>query len=166
MIYYILLLVSIVLAVCKSSQYNSYARKTSPSLFSTFCFNGVTYLIAVFIAGIIVLFNGGTFSDPTVWCSLCYAIIVFSLQTISVTAMRYGNMALTSICVMYGMIIPSLAGPIFWQEPFTILQGIGIVMMIVSLWLLGGNGKIVGTSLSLKWVALAVVAFFQVFRAL
>jgi drug/metabolite transporter (DMT)-like permease len=159
MIYYILLLVSITLSVCKSSLYNSYAKKTSSSLFSTFCFNGVTYFIAAVIAGIMLLFNGSSFSVPTVWCALCYAIIVFLLQTISVTAMRCGNMALTSICVMYGMIIPSLAGPVFWHEPFNVLQGIGIVMMIASLWLLGGNGKIIGESLSPKWIVLAVAAF-------
>lgn len=159
MIYYLLLLLSIILAVCKSSVYNTYAKKTRPTLFATFGFNAATYGIAAVIAFTVMMFGDKTLSAPTVFCALLYAAVVFSLQTISITAMKVGAMSLTSICVMYGMIIPSLAGPIFWKEPFGVLQAVGIGMMLVSLWFLRGKGDNRQSSVSKKWILLAAIAF-------
>jgi len=160
MISYILLFVSIVLGVCKSAVYNVYAKQTKPGLLAVFRFNAVTYGTAACIALAAVLLGDETISLPTVLWALVYAAVVFSLQTISITAMKVGAMALTSVCVMYGMIIPSLAGPLFWREPFGVLQAVGICMMLVSLWLLQGKGD--GnekTAVSKKWVAMAATAF-------
>ena len=159
MIYYLLLAVSIMLTVCKSSFYNTYAKKSAPTLFSTFAFNGVAYGCAALFAIIPMIFGGSLkLTAPTVICALFYAIIVFSLQSISIFAMRVGAMAETAICVMYGMIIPSLAGPIFWDEPFGLLRGLGIGLMLISLWLI--QNKSSGGSLkSKKWLILAAFAF-------
>ena len=122
MIYYFLLAVSIILAVCKSSLYNVYAKKNIAGLGATFRFNAVSYGVAAAIALIGMLVGSESISPVTVICALFYAIIVLSLQTVSITAMSVGTMSVTAICVMYGMIIPSLAGPIFWQETIGILQ--------------------------------------------
>lgn len=158
--YYLLLLVSICLAVCKSSLYNVYAKKSESTMISIFGFNTVAYGVAALISLFIFIFGEKTVSLSTVLCAVLYAAVVFSLQTLSVSAMRVGTMSLTSICVMYGMIIPSLAGPIFWSEPFGALQVFGILMMLVSLWLL--KGKSTGDEkqkISAKWVVLAAICF-------
>ena len=78
-----------------------------------------------------IFFGEPTISVSTVICAVFYAVIVFSLQTISITAMTLGAMVTTSIAVMYGMIIPSLAGPLFFDEPFGILQGVGISFILL-----------------------------------
>ena len=158
MIYYFLLAFSILLTVCKSSVYNAYAKRVKPSLFGTFAFNALTYGCAAAIALIALLFDEMSLSLPTVVCAVFYAAIVFSLQTISVTAMKHGAMSLTAICVMYGMIIPSLAGPIFWKEAFGVLQAIGIVLMLASLWLLRGKSR-EKSKTTVTWVLLAIFAF-------
>ena len=157
--YYLLLLVSIVLAVSKSSIYNAYAKKTETTLFSTFKFNAACYGVAAVIAFIALLFDSFTLSLATVICAFFYAAVVFSLQTSSIVAMNVGAMSTTAICVMYGMIIPSLAGPIFWKESFTLLQGIGICVMLVSLWLLKDKVEESKKTASKKWLALAAIAF-------
>ena len=160
MIYYLLLIVSIALTVCKSSVYNVYAKRADSSLFSTFTFNAVAYGSAAAIALVSLLASGGVaLSAPTVVCALVYAGVVFSLQSVSIVAMRIGAMAQTSICVMYGMIIPALAGPIFWKEHFGIAQAIGIVMMLSSLWLLNDAKGEKAEKSSKRWWALAAVAF-------
>ena len=141
MIYYLLLVASIILAVCKSSLYNAYAQKTESSQGSTFRFYAISYGVASVIALIGLFVSAETISFTTVLCAFFYAIIVISLQTISITAMRVGAMSTTSICVMYGMIIPSIAGPIFWQETIGVLQIVGIIMMIVSLYLIKGKSR-------------------------
>ena len=159
MIYYFLLAVSIALAVCKSSLYNSYAKSNETTLFSTFSFNTISYGVAAIIALVGMLISRENVSVATVLCALFYAIIVFSLQTISITAMSVGAMSTTAICVMYGMIIPSVAGPIFWKEPIGFLQIVGIIMMIVSLWFLKGKTPPENRKTTNKWILLALVAF-------
>ena len=159
MIYYVLLLISIILTVCKSSLYNSYAKKGEPTIEATFRFNAISYAVAACIALAGVLISSEGLSPTTVLCAFFYAAIVISLQTISITAMRVGAMSTTSICVMYGMIIPSVAGPIFWKEPIGLLQIAGILMMIVSLWLIKGKASPEEKSASKKWMLLAVFAF-------
>jgi len=159
MIYYLLLLISIILTVCKSSLYNSYAKKSSPTIESTFCFNAISYGVAALIALVGMLVGAGTLSGTTVICAFFYALIVISLQTISITAMRVGAMSTTSICVMYGMIIPAVAGPIFWKESIGILQIVGILLMIASLWLIKGKTPTQEKITSKKWIVLAIFAF-------
>ena len=157
--YYFLLAVSIILSVCKSSVYNEYAKRTTPTLRSIFGFNAASYGTAAAIALIIFLFGEKTLSLPTLICAFFYAAIVFSLQTLSVSAMKDGAMALTSICVMYGMIIPALAGPIFWHEPFGLIQALGILMMMLSLGLISISSGTDKVKISKKWIILAVLCF-------
>ena len=158
-IYYLLLLVSIILTVSKSSLYNSYAKREKPTLFKTFKFNSLSYTVASLVALVAIFFGEPTISVSTVICAVFYAVIVFSLQTISITAMTLGAMVTTSIAVMYGMIIPSLAGPLFFDEPFGILQGVGISLMLLSLWMLRDKSSGEKKPSSKKWLVLAAVAF-------
>ena len=159
MIYYILLAASILLAVCKSSLYNAYARKNGSNLGITFNFNAVSYGMAAVIALVGALISRESLSAATVLCALFYGIIVLSLQTVSIMAMSVGTMSVTAICVMYGMISPSVAGPIFWQESIGILQIPGIILMILSLWFLRGEASTNNRKITKKWVLLALCSF-------
>ena len=159
MIYYLLLAVSIVLCVCKSSVYNAYAKKSPAGLSTVFRFNAMTYGIAAAVALLLFLLGSKTVSVSTLLCALLYAVIVTSLQTLSVMAMKVGAMSLTAICVMYGMMIPALAGPIFWHEPLGYLQIAGILVMAVSLWLLKEKPSARNKTSQKKWLPLAFLCF-------
>ncbi|MBQ5926380.1 MAG: EamA family transporter [Clostridia bacterium] len=131
---YLFLIVSVLLCVTKSSAYNIYAKGEKPNLHGVFRFNFVSYALAcVFL---FLLSIGGSISMPTVFCALGYAVIVLLLQSLMVFAMKSGSMATVSLLNVYGMVIPAIAGPIFWKEPFGILQGIGLVAMILSIFFL------------------------------
>jgi len=160
MIYVFLLIASVILAVGKSSLYNIFAKRNAPSLTETFRFNAVSYGAAAIIALTGMLFSAGTLSVTTVICAFFYAAIAAALQTISITAMGVGAMSVTSICVMYGMIIPAAAGPVFWHEPIGGLQIAGIVIMLFSLWLIKEKTTETEKKLSGRWTVLAVAAFF------
>ena len=153
-----LLALSIVLAVCKSSIYNAYAKGENPSAHSTFVFNAASYGFATVVALVALIFSERILSLPTLICAIMYAIVVVSLQTISITAMKSGAMTTTVICVMYGMIIPSVAGPIFWEERLGALQIVGICLMLGSLWLLNKQSS-AGERISGRWMILAAIAF-------
>ncbi|MBR4889307.1 MAG: hypothetical protein IKU17_09195 [Clostridia bacterium] len=152
---YLLLLLSLVLGVVKSSVYNQYAKSEKPDVGGIFRFNAVSYGTAAVVA--LLCGVGKTLSPVTVACAFGYAVVVFSLQAMSVAAMTIGPMSLTSLFVLYGMIIPSLAGPIFWHEPFGPLQAAGIVVMLLSIWML--REKSDGVSVNKRWAWMAAVCF-------
>lgn len=158
-IYYILLAVSIILSVCKSSLYNAYAKRSEPTTIGIFGFNAAVYGVAALIGLVLFLVGDRAMSAATVISAFFYAAVVFSLQSLSVAAMRVGSMSLTAIFVMYGMIIPALAGPIFWHEPFGLLQAAGILMMLVSLWLLNGKMDKDRIGITRLWISLALLCF-------
>jgi len=151
-----LLILSIILSVCKSAVYNHYAKSASPDASGIFRFNAFSYGTAAFLTLCFGL--GKNLSPSTLLCAAAYAVTVFSLQALSVAAMTIGPMSLTSLVVMYGMIIPSLAGPIFWHEPFGILQVAGILIMLISLWLLRENNSTDAPAKN-RWIFLAVICF-------
>jgi len=152
----VLLILSIVLSVCKSAVYNCYAKSEMPDLPGIFRFNAVSYGIAALIT--LCFGIGESLSFSTVICSAAYAVTVFSFQALSVAAMTVGSMSLTSLLALYGMVIPSAAGPIFWNEPFGVSQLLGMVIMILSLWMLRGKDDNKSSS-EKKWRIMAGFCF-------
>lgn len=131
---YFLLVVSICLCVAKSSAYNYYAKGEKPNVHGVFRFNFISYALAgLFVT---ILSVGGTLSITTFFCALGYAVMVLSLQSLMVYAMKSSSMATISLLYLYGMVIPALAGPIFWGESFGIVQGLGLLAMIISIFFL------------------------------
>lgn len=131
---YFLLGVSIILCVCKSASYNYYTKEEKPDTHGVFRFNFVSYLVAATLA--MLLSISGNLSWQTVLCALGYAVIVLSLQTLLIVAMKMGSMSTTSLLNLYGMVIPALAGSLFWREPFGIAQNFGLLAMIASIFFL------------------------------
>lgn len=153
---YFLLVVSIFLAVLKSSVYNSYAKNENPDTAGVFLFNTIGYGIAVLTS--ICFGIGSKISLETIYCAIFYAISVSSLQALTIAAMKIGSMSATSLMVLYGMIIPSIAGPLFWHEKFSILQAVGILLILVSMWLLNKADSKEDTT-NKKWRFLVVLCF-------
>lgn len=130
---YVLLGVSVVLAVAKSSLMNNFGKKHIDGNIAIILFNLFTYIMAA----IIQLCFGASFSKEmtTILPATGYAVFLLLMQASSLKAMSCGPMALSSLFVMYGLIIPSLAGPIFWHEEFSVMQAIGIVLMLFAIYI-------------------------------
>ena len=92
---YFLLVVSICLCVAKSSAYNYYAKGEKPNVHGVFRFNFISYALAgLFVT---ILSVGGTLSITTFFCALGYAVMVLSLQSLMVYAMKSSSMATISL---------------------------------------------------------------------
>lgn len=97
--------------------------------------------------------------DPAV---LPYAVIFGvgygSSVVCSVLAISCGSLSLTSLVISYSLIIPTLYGMIFLKEKISGFLIIGLVLLMVSLFLINfvkGENKI-----TLKWVIFVALAFF------
>lgn len=93
---------------------------------------GVFFLAS---AAILFLFHWNAFEKITfftVWYGMVYGILVFFAQWCYTVALSRGT---TSICAMiYSMafLISSIAGVLFWDEPFGILSALGLVSAILA----------------------------------
>lgn len=89
---------------------------------------------------------------------------VFALATVySVMAIKSGSLAITSLILSYSLIIPTLYGFLFLGEEITPLKCGGILLLLVSLFLVRADTK--GESKTdkptLKWVIYLIIAFIS-----
>ena len=104
--------------------------------------------------------------EPTFdWGVTLYAVgfgVCFLVCNVGmVIAMKTGPVALTSLIVQLSLIATSIWGFFFWNTPFTWYVGVGLGLVVLSLWLCLYEGKKQGENgkLSLKWIFFVFLAF-------
>lgn len=151
---YLLLSCSIILAVVKSAflkKYSGYAPdKNSPIFF----FNLIAYGLAAMMQ--LLVYGLPSFSWWTVLPAVGYAISCYLMQLFLMKSMAVGSLALSSLFCMYGMLIPTVAGPLFFSESFSFLQAIGVVLMILAIYFSADLKKDESSS-SKKWLIFALL---------
>lgn len=151
---YFLLVCSVVLAVVKSAfvkKYSSHAPdKNSPIFF----FN----LLAYGLAAVIQLAATGmpSFSLWTLLPAIGYALSCYLMQMFLMKSMAIGSMALSSLFCMYGMLIPTVVGPLFFGESFSALKGVGVALMILAIFF-SADVKREDSKSSKRWLAFALL---------
>lgn len=131
MIYYILLVCSVILAVVKSAFVKQYSQHESEKNSRIFFFNLVAYGLAAVLQ---LCFTGlPTFAWATVLPAAGYALCCYLMQLFLMKSMAIGSMALSSLFCMYGMLLPTVAGPLFFGETFSWGQGFGVVLMLLAI---------------------------------
>lgn len=132
MIYYLLLAASVILAVVKSAfvkQYSTHAPEQSSRIFF---FNLIAYGLAALMQ---IIFTGlPVLSKWSLLPAAGYAISCYLMQLFLMKSMAIGSMALSSLFCMYGMLIPTVAGPLFFGESFSLWKGLGVVLMLLAIY--------------------------------
>lgn len=154
MINYLLLGCSVVLAVVKSVFVKKYSSHfidiNSPIFFFNLMAYGLASVIQLVICGLPSL------SRWTVLPAAGYAISCYLMQLFLMKSMAVGSMALSSLFCMYGMLIPTIAGPVFFAESFSAWQSIGVVLMILAIFFSADvkKGKAISSK---KWLIFALL---------
>lgn len=154
MIPYLLLGCSVILAVVKSAlvkKYSSFApHKNSPIFF----FNLIVYGLAAAIQ--LTVFGLPDLSVYTILPAAGYAVSCYLMQLFLMKSMAIGSMAFSSLFCMYGLLIPTVAGPLFFKESFSLWQGIGILFMLLAIFFSVEPGRDTST-VSKKWLVFALL---------
>ncbi len=89
--------------------------------------------------------------------------VTYTIATItSVLAIRTGPLAITSLIMSYSLLIPTLYGFVFLNEPAGLLKCAGIVCLLVSLYLVRNQATAdEDRSVSARWLLYVVLAFFS-----
>lgn len=123
----------LIISICMGTGRSVFSKKMSSGTHKEKKFYVNQALFFVAAAAILLLFDLRAFekiTSFTVWYGVVYGILVFFAQWCYTVALSRGT---TSICAMiYSMafIISSIAGVLFWNEPFGILTALGLVLAV------------------------------------
>lgn len=91
---------------------------------------------------------------------ISFGILFASAVFFIAKALEIGSMSLSGIIVNMSLILPIIYSVIFMSEKMTLLQFIGLVLILVSL-ILSGITKEEKTNSGFKWLVLILIAFFS-----
>jgi len=103
----------------------------------------------------------GTLCVPsmfTILLGIVFGCITGLAAIFNMKALEYGPLSYTKVIVCFCMIIPSLSGFILYGENITIIQVIGMVLMLIST-ILAIEKKKDDTKANIKWLVFCIVAF-------
>lgn len=122
-------------------------------------FNGFVSLIWIPIVFLI----GGChleFDVMTVAFGILYGVMLAAFLLFKMLAMSTGPISLTTLIGCCSLIIPTLLGTVIWKEDFTVLQFIGLIGLLISLFL-GVSPKKETRKFSGKWLLFSFLFFIS-----
>ena len=115
-------------------------------------------LIAVCLGGW-ALAAGQSFSVYTLGYGVLFGLMFIVTLAVYHFAMQSGPLSYTAFFFSASMLIPSAAGLIFWQEPFTWNIGAGILLFLAAFYFISVFGGERGRKGSLRWLLLCALTW-------
>ena len=131
-----------------------YARRGGESL----PFNINKALIGTLLFLVLGLMSGFSWHLETMLFGLFYGISLCISMHTGFKALSIGPMALTSIIASFSLIIPFLFGIILWNETLTLLKFSGIILLLLSIFLINAKKE---SGFSAKWLFYALVTLLS-----
>ena len=148
----ILYLVVIVLTL--SMQNVTKKGYTQKSLGGVYSFSVMTCLAAAVF--FMVTSGGFEWESGVVPYALAFATAFCTTTVFSVLAIGCGSLSLTNLMISYSLMIPALYGVVFLKESLSLFFYPGIVLLIVSLFLINHQGE--KTKIRIKWIVYVTLA--------
>ncbi len=89
--------------------------------------------------------------------ALCFGIAYGTAVVCSVLAVANGSLSISSLIISYSLMIPMFYGLIFLNDPISTALIIGIVLLVISLFLINKKGE--GSKVTTKWIVSLVLGF-------
>ncbi|MBE5039388.1 hypothetical protein [Ructibacterium gallinarum] len=152
---YILLLLVILLVATQNilqKQYNQSAKLPKPYLFLS---------ITSFSAMLFFIFSSGGrlhFTLDVFWYALAFAISFISAILGLFLSIKWGSLSISMLVNSYSLIVPTLYGIFFLKEELGGIGVLGLLLLILSLFLIADKKQKV--MFSLPWVMALLFSFF------
>lgn len=101
--------------------------------------------------------KGYEFDIRVVGYAVAFAIAYIVATVFALYSVANGSLSLTSLIISYSLILPTAYGLILLNDPVGVKLCIGIVLLIISLFLI--NQKNIDAPITFKWVIYVVLAF-------
>lgn len=126
-------LLFLVLSVVLSAGRNITSKKTAKSnnkKADFFFSQSLLFGTATLILFLFVLSDATKVSTITYIYGIIYGILLILSQWMFTIALKTGNTSVCSVIYSLGFILPTFSGFLFWDESFTVLNGIGVALAI------------------------------------
>ncbi len=135
-----------------------YTLHTSGNMASIFLFNAVSSIVA---AGVLLLWGVSVPSAFTIWLGILFGVVT-ALQALAyLWALQIGPMSYTAVIGSFSTLVTAVSGVLFFDEGITVLQAIGIAIMLCSFIFAAEKDKDKKKS-SFLWLLLATVNFLSI----
>lgn len=154
----LLLICSIFLSCSKSLLYRGVSGVTGNKA-GFWLVNTLSFGMACVIQFCITLCTGGLqISTFTLVLALPFAVFTLASQYFYITAQKLGAVSLNTFIYSCGFILPTIYGVLLLHEPFSLTQGIGILVMLAAIYLYLLPGK--QNTFRLFWLICILCASF------
>lgn len=155
---FVLLALSVVIAVVQYNLYNSFGKKHIRVLSDSFLFNGISFLFAFVVLLCFFLFSGfRSFSLYSIGLGAVYGLLAAGAFVFLVRAMAAGPLSYTTLISSCSMVIPTVFGAVFWKEDVHALHIVGLVLLLLSF--IHGCEPKNRECISPKWKVYSLMAF-------
>ncbi len=147
----ILILVTILFFLTQSAALRNVKTATlRQNVLSTATSSGI---IAVILAVWALVARPG-FSGPTLLYGILFGILFVATLEFYYFAMQSGPLSYTGFFFSASMLIPSMAGLLFWKEPLTWKVGLGILLFLAAFYCITVLGGAKGGNFNKRWLIL------------
>lgn len=153
-----LLLLSVALSATRNV--TSKLTATASAERSQFYFSQAVLFFVATVLIVLTRLRSFEVSFQTVGFGIIYSALLILSQWMLTLALGLGNTAVCSVVYSLGFIIPTVSGCLFWDEQFTLLQGIGLMAALFAIMLTvkKGNGGISSRKKFVSAILIATVA--------
>lgn len=156
MINYLLIAVVVVLVYAQNILNKKYALLTQSYADADRVFN-LTVALSALTVFIIMSYKGIQYNKETIFMSLLFSAGYLSAIMFLFLAIKEGPLSLSALIFSYSLLIPALFGAVFLNERLKALGYAGIVLLIISLYLINAKNK-TEKSVSIKWIVFIAIA--------
>lgn len=121
--------------------------------------SGLASAVIAAALGIWAACSGAVFDRATLLYGVAFGIVFVLTLAFYQFAMGSGPLSYTAFFFSASMLIPSAAGLLFWDEPFTWNVGLGILLFLAAFYFISVFGGERGKKGSLRWLLLCLLTW-------
>jgi drug/metabolite transporter (DMT)-like permease len=155
----LLMLLVIILYTLQTFCFKIFNSKYMKNISSYFIFNLVSSLI---ISLLFFVFAGKsqTYHSYTILIGITFGVFYLLTVFFYTKAMETGPLSLSTLIYMSSVLMPVLAGTIFWGEAISAVQIAGLVLMLIMFYIMVNPGQPEGGNINARWIIYCFLSFF------
>lgn len=154
---YVLLVITLLFNLAYGILRNQYSKNVATRPADHYSFISLSSLVTAIV---LILISGGVCfpSTFTIALGVGFGVLTAIGAVSNLLALSIGPMSYTTVMATSSMIIPAMSGQIFWDEPVSVRQYIGISLIVVSV-VLSVDRESDEKGSSVKWLLACLVCF-------
>jgi drug/metabolite transporter (DMT)-like permease len=155
---YLLILGAALLFTCQVLFFKEFNKKYMKNLANYFLFDFLYFSLVVII--MIVASNGiHHIHAPTVYFGIAFGIVTIIANLSYIKAMECGPLSFSTLFFAFGILIPTLAGPVFWNEQMSFIQIGGFLLLLITFYIINSPTAGENKKINIKWLIFSLIAF-------